>query len=320
VRRAALVLSLLCSAGARAATNDLQLWRLGSPDNITVCTICTGADNVPVPGDASAQFRFARLTATLALAFAPAFEDQAQTTGQAGFEMGGGVQVAFPKLAPQEWPSEGTLGAGSPPQALFLPTVALRKGLGGSVELGAAVTWLTGSQMLGVGGQIRWAPIEGLYGRPGFMIRRAHQIAVSIFLEETGELGITNRQYGILLVLKQQPGIDQISVAKLLGLDRSTTGMVLAKLEESGLVERCVGARDRRRRSLQLTRAGEKMLERLIEPARRAQARVLSAFTPPERAQFLALLDKFIRKFSESTRVPLEAHRASMRIAAGAKR
>ena len=64
------------------------------------------------------------------------------------------------------------------------------------------------------------------------MIRRAHQIAVSLFLEETGELGITNRQYGILLVLKHQPGIDQITVAKLLGLDRSTTGMVLAKLED----------------------------------------------------------------------------------------
>ena len=37
------------------------------------------------------------------------------------------------------------------------------------------------------------------------MIRRAHQIAVSLFLEETGEFGITNRQYGILLVLKAQP-------------------------------------------------------------------------------------------------------------------
>ena len=88
MRRAALVFLLLCSAGARAATNDLQLWWLGSPDNITVCTICAGADNVAVPGDPSAQFRFARMTATLALAFAPAFEDQAQTTGQAGFEMG----------------------------------------------------------------------------------------------------------------------------------------------------------------------------------------------------------------------------------------
>ena len=47
-------------------------------------------------------------------------------------------------------------------------------------------------------------PLDQLYRRPGFMIRRAHQIAVSMFLEETGALGITNRQYGIMLVLRHR--------------------------------------------------------------------------------------------------------------------
>ena len=102
------------------------------------------------------------------------------------------------------------------------------------------------------------------------MIRRAHQIAVSLFLEETGALGITNRQYGILLVLKHRPGIDQITVAKHLGLDRSTTGMVLNKLERDGLVGRVIGANDRRKRSLKLTPAGERMLRRLAAPGRRS--------------------------------------------------
>jgi len=138
------------------------------------------------------------------------------------------------------------------------------------------------------------------------MIRRAHQIAVAIFLAETGALGITNRQYGILFALKHRPGIDQISVARLLGLDRSTTGMVIKKLAQAGLIGRAVGAGDRRRASLTLTRAGERMLDRLAAPAQRAQSRVLSAFTPAERAQFLALLDKFIAKFNGTTRVPLE--------------
>ena len=141
------------------------------------------------------------------------------------------------------------------------------------------------------------------------MIRRAHQIAVSLFLAETGALGVTNRQYGILFALRHRPGIDQISVARLLGLDRSTTGMVIKKLEQAGLIGRGVGARDRRRASLTLTRAGERLLDRLAAPAQRAQARVLSGFTPPERAQFLALLDKFIRNFNDSTRVPFEGRR-----------
>jgi DNA-binding MarR family transcriptional regulator len=153
-------------------------------------------------------------------------------------------------------------------------------------------------------------PLGELYQRPGFMIRRVHQIAVSLFMEETGKLGVTNRQYGILFVLRHQPGIDQISVANLLGLDRSTTGMVLKKLEADGLVARSAVARDRRRHSLQLTRSGEALLRELTEPAKRARARVLSAFTPREQKLFLQLLGKFIRVFNESTRVPFDPHRS----------
>jgi DNA-binding MarR family transcriptional regulator len=152
------------------------------------------------------------------------------------------------------------------------------------------------------------------------MIRRVHQIAVSLFIEETGKLGVTNRQYGILFVLKHRPGIDQISVANLLGLDRSTTGMVLKKLEGNGLVDRSMGAHDRRRHSLRLTRSGERLLSQLVEPARRAQARVLSAFTPREQTLFLQLLDKFTREFNESTRVPLDPYRSRQKPAPGTPR
>jgi DNA-binding MarR family transcriptional regulator len=154
------------------------------------------------------------------------------------------------------------------------------------------------------------SPLDELYRRPGFLIRRAQQIAVSLFLEETGALGITSTQYGILIVLKHQPGIDQISLARLLGLDRSTTGMVLGKLEKAGHVGRCIGTHDRRRRNLALTRAGERMLEQLAEPARRAQMHALSPFTTEERAMFLRLLEKFVGEFNRSTRVPLGVHRA----------
>jgi len=154
--------------------------------------------------------------------------------------------------------------------------------------------------------------LETLYRRPGFLIRRAQQIAVSLFMEETGALGITTTQYGILTVLKHSPGIDQISLAKLLGLDRSTTGMVVAKLEEAGLIGRSVG-QDRRKRDLVLTKAGERMLEKLAEPARRAQSRVLSPFTARERTVFLDLLEKFVGKFNDSTRVPLVANGAAVK-------
>jgi DNA-binding MarR family transcriptional regulator len=147
--------------------------------------------------------------------------------------------------------------------------------------------------------------LNELYRRPGFMLRRAHQIAVSIFLEETRELKITTTQYGILLLLRRHPGIDQITVAKMLGLDRSTTAMVLQKLAKDGLVGRRVGSGDRRRRDLELTADGAALLRKLKAPAIKARVRLLDVFTSKEQADFLRLLDKFTQAFNETARVPL---------------
>src|ERR1700722_19471542 len=149
--------------------------------------------------------------------------------------------------------------------------------------------------------------LRDLYRRPGFMIRRAHQIAVSVFLEETAELGVTSTQYGILHVLEQRPSIDQITLARLLGLDRSTTGMVLKTLEEGGLVRRVGKPTDRRRRWLELSRAGRDLLRELATPAGRAVERLLAPLDPRERASFLALLEKMTGAFNATSRGPLLA-------------
>jgi DNA-binding MarR family transcriptional regulator len=149
--------------------------------------------------------------------------------------------------------------------------------------------------------------LDELYRRPGFMIRRAHQIAVSVFLEETAELRVTTTQYGILHILAQRPSIDQISVARLLGLDRSTTGMVVNALVDAGLVHRIVKPTDRRRRLLELSPSGRNLLRKLRKPAERAITRLLSPFDEKESAAFLALLDKLTHAFNATARVPLLA-------------
>ncbi len=149
-------------------------------------------------------------------------------------------------------------------------------------------------------------PLDALYSRPGFMIRRAHQIAVSLFLEETQAFGITTTQYGVLYILKHRPGLDQISVAKLLGLDRSTTALVVRKLEHSRLIERAVDLQDQRRRNLRLTPAGHEMLVALAEPVRRAQQRALSVFDEREGQMFMSLLDRFTTAFNRESRIPIE--------------
>ena len=138
------------------------------------------------------------------------------------------------------------------------------------------------------------------------MIRRAHQIAVAIFLEEARESRVTPTQFGVLLILERRPGIDQNRLARLLGLDRSTTGMVVRKLAGRGLVARATGAGDLRRRELKLTRPGAAQLRRILESARRAQERLLSPLPAGERRRFLDLLGRVAEAFNETTRVPVD--------------
>jgi DNA-binding MarR family transcriptional regulator len=145
-----------------------------------------------------------------------------------------------------------------------------------------------------VGGIVPESRLQELYRRPGFMIRRCHQIAVSIFADECREFDLTTTQYGILYVLSRHPGIDQISLARLLGLDRSTTGMVVGRLETRTLLRRAVDPTDKRKRLLELTPAGEKMLTRVQPVVRRAQERLFAPFNAQERDILVALLDRLI--------------------------
>ncbi len=159
---AALCAALAIAPAARAGDNDLQLFRLGHPDDITICTRCDGNDRAIEPGDPGAQARFHRLASTLGLLLVPPMFAPAGTTGQSGFEIGFTGNVAILRLTPSEWPTAGTQAVGAVPRALFLPTVSVRKGLGGSVEIGAAASMVTGSQIFALTAELRWALIDGL--------------------------------------------------------------------------------------------------------------------------------------------------------------
>lgn len=149
--------------------------------------------------------------------------------------------------------------------------------------------------------------LEDLYMRPGILLRRAHQIAVAVFLDETGELDVTATQYGALYVLQHVAGLDQIGLARVLGIDRSTSALVLSRLEASGWVRRETDPADRRRKLVKLTSEGAALLEAIRAPARRVRERLLSAFTTEEQGQFLALMAKFVAAFNAESRTPVSA-------------
>lgn len=58
--------------------------------------------------------------------------------------------------------------------------------------------------------------------RPGYLVRRLHQIHSAIFLEECQQFGITPVQYGLISTLLENPGIDQVTLGNEVGIDRTS--------------------------------------------------------------------------------------------------
>ncbi len=142
---------------------------------------------------------------------------------------------------------------------------------------------------------------------PGHHIRRLHQIAVAIFLQETAAHGITPVQYAALQTVGNQPGIDQRTLAGSIGLDTSTVAGVIDRLEARGLLLRGASPQDRRVRLLTLTDEGTALLAAVQPDMQTAQQRILSPLSRAERAEFMRMLRQLVDANNELSRAPSDA-------------
>jgi DNA-binding MarR family transcriptional regulator len=134
----------------------------------------------------------------------------------------------------------------------------------------------------------------GLFTRPGFLVRRLHQIYVSIYLKECEAFGTTPVQSSVMQVLLVQPGLDQAALAAEIGVDRTTTSNVLSRLEKRGLVYREADPKDRRLRRVFLTPTGEAMLGEMQDALDRAHARLIAPLKPEEKEAFVRHLTTLV--------------------------
>lgn len=153
----------------------------------------------------------------------------------------------------------------------------------------------------------RPAPAIELDAQPGHKIRRMHQIAVALFLEETAEHGITPVQYAALQAVGNTPGIDQRTLAATIGFDTSTIAGVIDRLEARGLMQRQVSPHDRRARLLSITREGAALLAGVVPQMLAAQQRMLAPLSEKERADFMRLLGKLLDTHGDPGRSTGEA-------------
>lgn len=129
---------------------------------------------------------------------------------------------------------------------------------------------------------------------PGHLIRRAQQLAVAVFMEETSAFDATPVQFAILNALMDDPGEDQITLSNKVAFDPATLGSVVARIEAKGWVTRKADPGDKRRKLLWITPEGEKVALGMKRAVAKAQQRIVGPLNAAEREQLSNLLGKLI--------------------------
>ena len=105
--------------------------------------------------------------------------------------------------------------------------------------------------------------------------------------------------------IQASPLIDQRTLASKIGLDTSTMGGVIDRLEARELLQRNKSPGDRRVKLVSLTEQGEAALASIQPAMAKAQERILAPLTSTQQAQFMTLLNILVESNNELSRAPI---------------
>ena len=127
---------------------------------------------------------------------------------------------------------------------------------------------------------------------PGHLLRRCHQIAVAIFLDECQAYDLTPLQYVALTALAAHGALDKAAIGGVAALDRTTVAVVVRNLEARGFVSTRPSEQDRRATLIEITAKGRALLSSVGAEVANAQDRTVAPLAPAERAELMRLLRK----------------------------
>lgn len=130
--------------------------------------------------------------------------------------------------------------------------------------------------------------------RPGFLVRRLHQIHVSLFFERCAAFRMTPLQYSLLSLLRDLEEADQTTLANAVALDRTTTTGALKRLATRGLVSRSTSLADRRAQVCRITAEGKALHAAMERAAHEAHALTISALDPKDQDHLVGLLRRAV--------------------------
>lgn len=94
---------------------------------------------------------------------------------------------------------------------------------------------------------------------PGYLVRRLYSAYADLWREQVG-VELTGPQFSLLHEVRDAPGVDQITLAQRIAVDRSTMADMATRLERRGLISRRPGAEDGRKKIIALTAEGRQVL------------------------------------------------------------
>ena len=126
----------------------------------------------------------------------------------------------------------------------------------------------------------------------GYQVRRT-QARIFAELEATlGDFDVTPGSFGVLTLIRANPGITQVALAAAFGIDKSTMSPEIFRLEKRGLIRREVLASDRRCHALYLEASAEPQFLAAREKVRAFEGSVASRLSRAEQRELTRLLGK----------------------------
>jgi len=122
----------------------------------------------------------------------------------------------------------------------------------------------------------------------GYLLRRVTQRHLAIFSDRIPE--VTTTQFAVLSRLVQLGPLSQNRLGRETSMDAATVKGVVDRLARLGLVVTAPDPDDRRRLTVSLTAAGERLFAARRATALAVSDETLAPLTPAERAQLQSLL------------------------------
>ncbi len=126
----------------------------------------------------------------------------------------------------------------------------------------------------------------------GYQLRRAQVRVFNDFSRHMTDMDLTPGQFGVLVLINANAGLNQSELGHAMGVDRSTVVSVIDRLERLGLAERRPAPNDRRSYALYLTEQGKTVLTAARRRIRKHEENIARHLSAEERASLLDLLKR----------------------------